>query len=287
MAQTGQWDLYERNVRGKTLLHRAVEADNREIVDFMVNRTDFDLHTPDKRGRGAFCTAVKHRRTKIAVLLLKAGANPTLAREKFGPVRVAMLCGDLKTIKKSVKYHGRVREIDVRWAAEAGNMRVLDYLLNAHTGEAFWVHALLMAAEADRLRIVQWLVLAKKVFIVPKGFMDQRSRLISCAKANVTKWLLTRPGFGDFAFRSCALTALRRVNASSNRRCLKLKRANVGNSCCKLVAKAMVCRESYVKNFQVIDLRDNPRIGKEGVEVLVESLQSLNPKPKKKAPDPN
>jgi len=73
----------------------------------------------------------------------------------------------------------------------------------------------------------------------------------------------------------CTLTVDRR---------LILNRMNIGNTCCEIIGKSMwhsvyniigKSKWNTVYKTQEIDLRDNQRIGKEGVDALVRGLKNM------------
>jgi len=59
---------------------------------------------------------------------------------------------------------------------------------------------------------------------------------------------------------------------------LILNRMNIGNTCCEIIGKSLWHSRVYSRVYepQEIDLRDNQRIGKEGVDALVHGLKKYD-----------
>jgi hypothetical protein len=53
---------------------------------------------------------------------------------------------------------------------------------------------------------------------------------------------------------------------------------NIGNTCCEIIGKSLWHSRVYSRVYepQEIDLRDNQRIGKEGVDALVHGLKKYD-----------
>lgn len=261
-------DLYRNTKDRLTIMDYAVKKRALRIVKFLVNELEYDINSCNKRDHDPFYSAVADNQGRIARFLTKAGADRNDAIFWFGRVRVAITCGDLVFFQKQLKELFDVTSCDIedfiRAAAESGWIHIINYLFKEfkiNPGERGATIALENAFMSNRIRLVLWLIATEKVDISNLGIFQHVSNNTS---APFVKWLFTRHGIGG-AFVDSALEQL------VHNGCLKLNGENMGDTCCELIEHSRIWNKCLQKLVE-IDLRDNPRIGKKGVEALIQTM---------------
>lgn len=257
-------NLYANDTNDLTVLDYAIANGALKIVKYIVNELGYDVNALNNRGKNSLYFSIEYARGVMARFLVGAGIDTSVVIRKFGERRVAIVCGDLVKVKQLFDKSSRLGIYQfVQTAARAGWLPIVAYLLKRfkiRPSENTALVALEEAVETNHTQLVLWLVTKGKVDL---SCIDLSFCVSSNTSPELLKWLLSHHGiegrrtFFNLSLRSCM-----------QGKCLKLNGANLGNSCCKLVEK-LVCRNPFRLQFDELDLRDNPRIGKEGVDALI------------------
>jgi hypothetical protein len=281
MINSGEFDVKQLDQTRRTIAHFAVREGHQEIVKYLVGEVGVDLNIKNDYGRNVLELAIMYCRGKIARWLVeKGGADlKSINKSKYSDLQIAMICGNLDKVKGLIRAGADLHEHKdgyqpIHWAAKAGWIDIVKYLIN-HCGvdvncenNSRW-SPLYYAAYSDHLEIVKWLVLVagadehiKDMFL---------TTALTIAKGNSRIWLLQRAGCDMGLGTSLACYVFRDMieEKGDKKQYLDLAGLNIGNSACKLVGLAL--QDKYFKVTH-INLSNNMRIGKEGIDALVEAL---------------
>ncbi len=116
-------NIYERDEKGRTALHYAVEA---KTVSLLVEK-GANVNAADMKGYTALHLAVTEKRLEIVRELIKSGAE--VNAEEYGnkciPLHLACMLGEKEIVEELVKAGGEIEQED-----ECG-MTAIDYAKNS------------------------------------------------------------------------------------------------------------------------------------------------------------
>jgi len=259
-----------------TVLHIAARSDSSKIAKYLIDEVGCDVDILNSLNCTPLHIAIDDRCGRVAKVLVEAGADTRDVIKQFGEKQVAIVCGDLKKVKELFSDLSRYEMRSFcEMAAASGWLPIVSYLFKEFkiqstdpVAKKMLRHALIYA----RVQIILWLMTKQKVNLTLEKLF---SRLPSKAPLSLVKWILTRPAIKskrlfplDTFF--AAVTMARLVEDER----LKLNGENIGNTCCKLIRHTIGQSSKFGKVCE-IDLRDNPRIGKKGVDALIKIIQNV------------
>ncbi len=115
--------VYERDEKGRTVLHYAVEA---KTVRLLVEK-GVDVNAADVGGYTALHLAVTEKRLEIVRELIKSGADVNVEEydSKCTPLHLACMVGEKEIVEELVKAGGEIEQ------ADKFGMTAMDYAKNS------------------------------------------------------------------------------------------------------------------------------------------------------------
>ncbi|WP_341810012.1 ankyrin repeat domain-containing protein [Wolbachia endosymbiont (group A) of Apotomis capreana] len=116
-------NIYERDKRGRTALHYAIDA---KTVELLVEK-GVNVNAADLGGYTALHLAVTEKRLETVRELIKSGAN--VNSEEYGskctPLHLACMVGEKEIVEELVKAGGEIEQ------ADKFGMKAMDYAKNS------------------------------------------------------------------------------------------------------------------------------------------------------------
>lgn len=283
------WPKVPASARG-TLFHgAALRFYTPNILEWMLNQPDFDVNYRNHYGHTVLDVAYIACRPKIVAKIESMGGRSGTQEVEW---YMAIVRGDMDTIKRIVAKEGmwltnlwksgRDVDLPVHWAAQSGQLEVLQYLIendlcpyptdtdDAEVPSALYATGvnqdtpLLRAAERGHLPIVEWIIQKNG------GKMGRLS------------WRAQGPSPWIIKDRDCLRLLMQCPDFDAHADCPRLKSGStyifkgwdLGDAACQLIARSIPYQRS--KNPTVIDISDNPRIGARGLKTLETHLSEFS-----------
>ena len=173
MIQSSLWNLNQQDEDGRTILHIAVLYGYMEIIIYLIKEAGADLEIKTNKGYTPLACAVYLYVSKIAGVLVEAGASIDGIRDKCCELKIRMvLAGNLDQVKQWIHHHpddltrpDKDDDQPVHWSARAGRLEILRWLIkdcgiDVNTKGSYDHRPLDYAAFRDHLDVVKWLILA-------------------------------------------------------------------------------------------------------------------------------
>ena len=214
MIQSPLWNLNQQDKYGWTILYQAISYGYMEIITYLVKEAGADLEIKNNGGYTPLAYAVYRCRSKIAGVLVEAGASMDAVRDKCCELKIRIvLAGNLDQVKQWIHHHpddltGPDKDGDqpVHWSVRAGRLEILRWLIkdcgiDVNTEGFNGYRPLYYAVSHDHLDVVKWLILAAGADLNP---VDSRGYTAICsARGNSLIWLLRRAGCGIILIYCC------------------------------------------------------------------------------------